>query len=89
MLRTVRGDTKELLVAVNNLHPNLQFTLKTTDDKNSLPFLDMSINAQLEANIFCTWYQKPTDTGTTLNYRSCAPLQQKKSIIQGTIHRLI
>ena len=44
IVRTVRRDTKELLDAVNNLHPNLQFTLETTDDKNSLPFLDMSIN---------------------------------------------
>ena len=87
-MRTVRGDTKELLDAINNLHPNLQFTLETTDDKNSLPFLDMSINVQPEGNIFCTWYQKPSDTGTTLNYRSCAPLQHKKSILQGTIHRL-
>ena len=31
---------------------------------------------------------KATDTGTILNYRSCAPLQHKKSILQGTIHRL-
>ena len=78
IVRTVRGDTKELLYAVNNLHPNLQFTIKTTDDKNSLPFLDMSINVQQEGNIFYTWYQKPSDTGTILKYRSCAPLQHKK-----------
>ena len=38
--------------------------------------------------MFCTWYQNPSDTGTILNYRSCAPLQHKKIIIQGTIHRL-
>ena len=56
--------------------------------KNNLPSLDMSINVQPEGNIFCPWYQKPSDTGTILNYRSCAPLQHKKSIIQGTIHRL-
>ena len=73
-VRTVRCDTRELLDAVNNLHPNLQFTIETTVDKNSLPFLDMSINVQLEGNFFCTWYQKPSDTGTILNYRSCAPL---------------
>ena len=76
IVRAVRGDT-------NDLHPNLRFTLETTDDKNSLPFLDMSINVQPEGNILCTWYQKPSDTGTILNYRSCAPLQHKKSIIQG------
>ena len=88
IVRTVRGDTKELLDTVNNPHPNVQFTLETTDDKNSLPFLDMSINVQPERNIFCTWYQKLSDTGTILKYRSCAALQHKKSIIQGTIHRL-
>ena len=87
-VRTVRGDTKELLYAVNNHHPNLQFTLETTDDKDSFSFLDMSIIVQPEGTIFCTWYQKPSDNGITLNYRSCAPLQHKKSMIQGTIHRL-
>ena len=85
IVRTVRGDTKELLDAVNNLHPNLQFTLETRDDKNSLPFRDISINVQPEGNIFCKWYQKPSDTGTILNYRSCAPPQH---IIQGTMHHL-
>ena len=65
ILRTERGENKELLDAVNNLHPNLQFTLETTDDK-SLPILDMSINVQSEGTIFCTWYQKPSDTGSIL-----------------------
>ena len=88
IVRTIRGDIKELLDEVNNLHPNFHFTLETTDDKNSLPFLDISINVQKEGNIFCTWYQKPSDSGTILNYPSCAPLQHKKSIIQGTKHRL-
>ena len=46
IVRTVRGDTKELLDAVKNLHPNLQFTLETTDDKHSLTFLGMSINVK-------------------------------------------
>ena len=88
IVRTVRGDTKELLDVVNNLHPNLKFTLETTDDKNSLTFLDMSINVQPEGKIFCTWYQKPSDNGTIMNYRSCAPIQHKKSKIQGTKHCL-
>ena len=86
--RTIGADTKELLDAVISLYPNLQFTLETTDEKKSLPFLDMSINVQLEGTIFCTWYQKPSDIGTILNYRSCAPHQHKKTIIQGTMHRL-
>ena len=48
----------------------------------------MSINVQQESKTFCTWNQKPSDTRTILNYSSCAPLQHKKSIIQGLVHRL-
>ena len=30
------------------------------------------------------WYQKPTDTGTILNFRGCAPLQcKKKTLLKG------
>ena len=89
IVRTVRGDVKEMLDAVSNVHPYLQFTLDTTDDRNSLPFLDMSINVKPEGTIFCTWYQKQSDARTIRNYCSCAPLQHKKSIIQGTIHHLL
>ena len=52
IVRTVRGDKNELLDAVNNLHPNLQFLLETTDNKNSLPFMDISFNVQPEGTFF-------------------------------------
>ena len=42
IVRTIRGDNKELLVAVNSFHPNPQFTLETTDDQNGLPFLQFN-----------------------------------------------
>ena len=32
------------------------------------------------------WYQKFTDTGTILNFRGCATLQCKRSVIEGTVH---
>ena len=56
IVRTVRGNTKELLDAVNKFHPSLQFALETTGDKKSLPFVDMSVNVQPEDTIFCTGY---------------------------------
>ena len=85
IVKTIRVDKKDLLNGVNNLHPNLQFTLETKDDKTSLSFLDMSINVQPEGTIFRTWYQKPSDTGTNLNCRCCAPLHHKNSIMKGAI----
>ena len=47
IVRTVSDDSKDLLDAVNNLNPNLQFTLETVDDKNSS-------NVEPEGTIFCT-----------------------------------
>ena len=32
--------------------------------------------------------KKPTDTGIILNFRSCAPLQLMKNVIQGRVHRV-
>ena len=38
IMRTGRSDTNERLVAVNNLHPNLEFALKNNDDKKQFAF---------------------------------------------------
>ena len=34
------------------------------------------------------WYQKPTDSDTILNFRSCAPLQYRRSVIKVIVHRV-
>ena len=76
----VKGDTRVVLAAANKLHPNLHYTLETPDDKGDLTFLDIYINIDGNRQVKCRWYQKPTDTGTLLNFRSCAPLQFKRNI---------
>ena len=86
IVRTVRGEPSCLLDAANSVHPNLQFTLEETNSEGSLPFLDLNINVSQGRRVTCSWYQKPTDTGTILNYRSCSPTQSKRSVIQGTVH---
>ena len=50
-----------------------------------MAFLDININVSDDRTISCHWYQKLTHTGFTLNFRSCAPLRHKKSVIQGTV----
>ena len=59
-----------------------------SNSKGNLPFLDLNINVSQGRRVTCSWYQKPTDTGTILNYRSCAPTQYKRSVIQGTVPRV-
>ena len=87
LVRTVGDEPSCVLDAANSLHPNLQFTLEETNSKGSLPFLDLNINVSHDRGVTCNWYQKPTNTRTILNYRSCEPAQYKRSVIQGTVHR--
>ena len=82
-----RHPPEELLSVVNRLHPILKFTIGTLDDSLGLAFLDMRISRS--GNRLSTqWYQKPTDTGVTMNFRSFAPVEYKKNIIRGAVHRV-
>ena len=51
------------------------------NSKGNLQFLDLNIIVSQGRGVTCYLYQKPTDTETTLNYRSCAPIQYKRSVI--------
>ena len=88
IVRTVKGDPEKVLRAANLLHPNLQFKIETPNTNGTLAFLDLQISIDKSRTISCGWYQKPTDTGTILNFRSCAPLQYKRSVIEGTVYRV-
>ena len=88
IIRTVKGDPGVVLEAANKLHPNLQFTIEELDSNGNLAFLDLNVNVDSAKTLTCGWYQKPTDTGTILNFRGCAPLQYKSNVIEGTVHRV-
>ena len=87
IVRTIRGEPSCLLDAASSLHPNLQFTLEETNSEGNLPFLNLNINVSQGRGVTCS-YQKPTDTETILNYKSCAANQYERSVIQGTVHRV-
>ena len=53
-----------------------------------LAFLDINKYVSSKNFITCHWYQKPTDTRIILNFCSCAPLQHKKNVIQGAVHKV-
>ena len=46
------------------------------------------VNADSAKKVTCGWYHKPTDIGTILNFRGCAPLQYKRNVIEGTVHNV-
>ena len=88
IVRTVKGDPEKVLRVANLLHSSLQFTIETPNTNGELAFLDLEISIDKSRKISCGWYQKSTDTGTILNFRSCAPIQYKRSVIEGTVHRV-
>jgi len=81
-----RCEIEEKLAEINNLHPNLSFTIER-EVQGTLPFLDMQL-IHKDNTISSTWYSKPTDTGLILNYHSLAPRRYKRSVVSGFVHRL-
>ena len=65
-VRTVKGDHGLVLEAASELHPNLQFTREGLDTNGNL---DLYVNVDSGKKVTCGWYQKPTNTGTILNFR--------------------
>ena len=87
ILREMKRNEIELkLQEINNLHPNLAFTIER-EREGRLPFLDMSLIHQ-GSEVSSTWYSKPTDTGLILNFHSLAPKRYKRSVVSGFMHRI-
>ena len=76
------------LARINDLHPNLKFTVEI-EKNGELPFLDTKFfHNQTTGQISSTWYRKDTDTGLIMNFHSMAPRRYKRSLIGGLVHRI-
>ena len=79
------GDINELHNILQNLHPNIKFTMECS--KNELPFLDILL--KIEGNkIITDIYRKPTDTQQYLHFRSQHPKACLKSIPYNLARRI-
>ena len=92
----MKKNQEELLVATNQLHPKLQFTLEKANERGKLAFLDNYVNVDpgKHVNLLThTWGkiepQKLTDAGTILNFRTCDLFHCKKNIIESAVHRIL
>ena len=66
-----RSETDQKLGEINNLHPNLSFTIDRETD-STLPFLDIQL-IHKGHQLASMQYSKPTDTGLILNFHALAP----------------
>ena len=87
IIMSIKRDCIEAkLLAINNLHQSLKFTIER-EINGEIPFLDMMLMNE-EGKLSSRWYNKPTDTGLILNYHALAPRRYKKSVVAGFVYRI-
>ena len=79
------GDLENFHSILNNLHPNLTFTIEQSDEK--LPFLDVLL-LKYGNRIITDIYFKETDSKQYLNFHSCHPKHTKTSIPYNLARRI-
>ena len=77
-----------MILSARYVVSRLQFTLEKVNMEGDLVFLDINTNVSSNSNISCHLYQERSDTGIILNFGSCAPLQGKQNVIQGTVRMI-
>ena len=64
--------------AENGVKIFLRYIDDILDFSGNLAFLDLNVNVDSGKKVTCGWYQKPTDTGTILNFIDCARIFEVK-----------
>jgi hypothetical protein len=72
---------------INNIDNHLEFKT-TTEDNNTINYLDISIHRN-NTNVDICIYRKPTETGTIIHSTSNHPFEQKMAAFNSYIHRLL
>lgn len=73
---------------INDIHPNIKFTVEIENDNNTLNFLDLSIrniNGKFKFNI----YRKDTFSDSVISFDSFSPDSHKFSAFNSMVHRAL
>ena len=79
--------TYELLATMNNLHPNIRFTVES-EKNNQLAFLDISMCRRADGSIQRAIYRKSTWTGQYMNFHSFTPIAFKHGLVRTLFARV-
>ena len=80
-----RANALLFLKYLNNLHPNIKFTMECEEDEK-LAFLDLLIMKSND-NIVLTIYRKPTHSGVFTHFTSFIPHHYKVALVKTLICR--
>ena len=74
---------------INNVHPSIKFTIESTDNTKSIPFLDTRITVEPTGQYTTELYIKPTSAGIILHAESAHPWKTKRAVLYSQIRRAI
>ena len=82
-----KENIQKFLNFLNNIHPNLKFTFEVGEE--FLPFLDTKIELpnNINENINCKIYRKPTNTDVIINYNAFCPSKWKTGVMLCFLNR--
>ena len=83
---SVPGKESEILLFLNNRHPNIKFTVEK-EEKNRLPFLDTAVVRNVN-KYTTTLYHKKTFTGVYLNWNSLTAKKYKVGLVKFLLGRI-
>ena len=78
--------TQEFLNHLNNLHPNIKFSIEAEQD-STLPFLDTLLKRHSDKSISVNIYRKPTHTDQCLHFTSHHNYKAKQNVITTLFER--
>lgn len=87
ILAVPKTEANNVLNQFNSYHKKLQFTIEMAEGEK-INFLDLTLHLK-NNSIRTEWYTKQTWSSRYLNFNSCHPICQKKSVVIGLADRVI
>jgi hypothetical protein len=81
-----KDELQEFLKHLNNIHPNIKFTIGMEQNK-TLPFLDVMVSRRPDGSLGHSVHRKSTHTELYLHARSEHHLAQKQAVITTLVRR--
>ena len=70
---------------INNAHPSIRFTIETTEDGGSIPFLDTKLTVEPTGRYTTELYIKPLSAGIIMHANSAQPWKAKRAVLYSQI----
>ena len=82
-------DLQRYIQHINGAHPAINFTIETTEENGSIPFLDTTLTIKPDGQYATELYTKPMSAGIIIHAESAQPWKTKRAVLHSQIRRAI